>query len=932
MNKDELMHYGTPRHSGRYPWGSGENPYQRNARFIDQVRELKRQGVSEVAIAKSYGLSTKQLRDRISVADTEMKTYMRQEVRKLKEKGMSTSAIARRLGKRESSIRSYLNEERTERLNRTKQVADTLRDAVDEKKYIDIGKGTENYILDGKITQHKMNTAVNMLKDEGYVVIPIKQKQLGTGKETTIHVLCPPGTDEKEVRQNRDKIRLVSDDYYVEDRALEPKERPKAVSMDRIYIRYKEDGGIDKDGLIELRRGVDDISLKDAHYAQVRVNVEDKLYLKGMAAYGDDIPAGYDIVFNTNKAKGTPIEKVMKPLERNKDGEIEWSNPFKASYVEDDSELIRAQRHYIDKNGERQLSALNIVKEEGDVGDWSRTLSSQFLAKQPEALAKRQLDLSYGIAKDEFNEIMSLTNPTVKANLLNEFASSCDSDATHLKAAALPRQTSKFIIPFPNMKDNEVYAPGYHDGEHVILVRYPHAGPFEIPQLVVNNNVKEAKSVLGNSLDAVGINKKVADRLSGADFDGDFVLVIPADTIKFRTSNDSRMMKAFKKGLEDFDPGELYPKYDGMHVMTDGEKQKEMGIVSNLITDMTIKGAPPEDIVRAVRHSMVVIDAVKHEYDYKKSEIDNGIPELKRKYQYHYDPDTGTWHQGASTLLSRAKSEQIILDRKEKPFYKMTEEERERYKRGEVIWENTGNTYSKKFVNDKTGEVTWKKYPSMQKVPSMMLKDDAYELASKTPGGTTTKIESIYADYANDMKELARMAREEARKQVDIKRNPTAVQVYAAEVATLKSKLRDAERNAPLERQAQLIAGKKYASLVYNNPDWDDDHKRKVRGRVIDEARRSVGAKKTPVSFTDREWEAINAGAISPTVLKGLLLNAKPEEIKQRAMPRNSVGMSTGKIARAKSLLANGNKLEDVAEMLNVSTSTLTRALSPSKK
>ena len=26
---DELMHYGTPRHSGRYPWGSGERPFQR---------------------------------------------------------------------------------------------------------------------------------------------------------------------------------------------------------------------------------------------------------------------------------------------------------------------------------------------------------------------------------------------------------------------------------------------------------------------------------------------------------------------------------------------------------------------------------------------------------------------------------------------------------------------------------------------------------------------------------------------------------------------------------------------------------------------------------------------------------------------------------------------------------------------------------------
>ena len=25
---DELMHYGTPRHSGRYPWGSGDRPHQ----------------------------------------------------------------------------------------------------------------------------------------------------------------------------------------------------------------------------------------------------------------------------------------------------------------------------------------------------------------------------------------------------------------------------------------------------------------------------------------------------------------------------------------------------------------------------------------------------------------------------------------------------------------------------------------------------------------------------------------------------------------------------------------------------------------------------------------------------------------------------------------------------------------------------------------
>ena len=922
MNKDELMHYGTPRHSGRYPWGSGENPYQRNASFIGQVRELKRQGVSEVAIAKSYGMSTKQLRDKISVADTEMKAYMRSEARKLKAKGMSTSAIARRMGKNESTVRSYLNEDRTERLNRTKQVADVLKDAVAKKGFIDVGKGTENYIFSDDlepVTKHKLNTAISMLKDEGYEVIPFKQEQLGTGKDTTINVLCAPGTTWADVSKNRDKIRLVTDDYYVEDKVFREKERPKAVDMDRIYIRYKEEGGIDKDGLIELRRGVDDISLKDAHYAQVRINVEDKYYLKGMAAYGNDIPEGYDIVFNSNKPAGTPIGDVLKKLKENKQtGEVEWENPFGASVLED-GKLIRAQRHYIDKDGKEQLSALNIVAEEGDRGGWSKSLASQFLSKQPEALAKRQLDLSYNIAKDEYNEIMSLTNPTVKASLLEKFASKCDSDATDLQAAALPRQTTKFILPFPDMKDNEVYAPGYRDGEHVVLVRYPHAGTFEIPTLVVNNRVKEPRDVLGNAVDAIGINKHVADRLSGADFDGDSVLVIPVDNVKIRTSKPLA-------GLKDFDPGELYPKYPGMHIMTDGEKQREMGIVSNLITDMTIKGAPPEDIERAVRHSMVVIDAVKHEYDYKRSERENGIAELKKKYQYHYDPDTGTWHAGASTLLSRAGSEQRVLSRKEKPYYLMTDDEKRRYDRGEMIYTETNKTYSKRKV-DKEGNVIWEKNRSIEKVPAMMLKDDAYDLVSKTPGGTTTKIESVYADYANSMKELARMARESARKQEDIKRNPTAVEIYAPEVKSLKAKLNEAERNAPLERQAQLIASKKYAALVYSNPDWDKEHKKKVKGMCLEDARSAVGASKKAVEFTDREWEAINAGAISPTVLKGLLANAKPEEIKQRAMPRDSIGMSAGKVARAKSLLASGNTLADVADMLDVSVSTLTKAV-----
>lgn len=39
--EDILMHYGMPRRSGRYPYGSGENPYQHSGDFLSRVQELK---------------------------------------------------------------------------------------------------------------------------------------------------------------------------------------------------------------------------------------------------------------------------------------------------------------------------------------------------------------------------------------------------------------------------------------------------------------------------------------------------------------------------------------------------------------------------------------------------------------------------------------------------------------------------------------------------------------------------------------------------------------------------------------------------------------------------------------------------------------------------------------------------------------------------
>jgi hypothetical protein len=125
--------------------------------------------------------------------------------------------------------------------------------------------------------------------------------------------------------------------------------------------------------------------------------------------------------------------------------------------------------------------------------------------------------------------------------MLKDFADSCDAAAVELHAAALPRQSWKVILPISDMKDTEIYAPTYKNGEKVCLVRYPHGGIFEIPELTVNNKQATANKVMHNATDAVGINAKVAERLSGADFDGDTVLVIPTKNVKIRTTSAQRL-------------------------------------------------------------------------------------------------------------------------------------------------------------------------------------------------------------------------------------------------------------------------------------------------------------------------------------------------------------------------------------------------------
>lgn len=867
---DELKHYGTPRHSGRYPWGSGKDAYQRNKSFLGYVDDLKKKGLSEVEIAKGLGMTTSELRAKKSIAKSEQRQADAAQALRLKNKGYSNVAIGERMGINESSVRALLNPALQQRSEVTKATANMLKESVDKKGYIDVGSGVENHL---GVSRTKLKTSISMLEEEGYTVHYVPVEQLGTGKKTTIMVLAKPDTTYSEVYQNKDKIKMITD--YSEDggRTYLGIEPPKSISSKRIDVRYAEDGGKEKDGVIELRRGVDDISLGNARYAQVRIAVDDSHYLKGMAMYSDDLPDGVDVRFNTNKQKTGSKLDALKAMKDDPD------NPFGAT--------VR-QRHYIDENGESQLSALNIVNEEGDWGNWNKSLSSQMLSKQSPKLAKKQLDLAYDLKQEEFDEIMALTNPAVKKKLLESFADDCDASAVHLKAAALPRQGSHVILPFTDMKENEIYAPNYRDGEQVVLIRYPHGGTFEIPQLTVNNKHAGANKTIHNAKDAVGINSKVAERLSGADFDGDTVLVIPNKNNMIKTSSPL-------KGLKDFDPKEAYPAYEGMPKMSSRTKQMKMGDVSNLITDMTIKGASADELCRAVKHSMVVIDAEKHNLNYKQSYIDNGIAELKKKYQ-------GNERAGASTLISKASAEVRVGVRKEKVDPKT----------GKKVYEYTDETYT----NQKG-----KKIIRTQKSSKMAETDDAYTLSSGTV------MEAQYASYANKLKTLANKARKASIDTEYTPYSPSAKKVYEKEVESLKAKLNIALKNAPLERQAQLLANTVVSTKRKNNPNMDAADVKKIKGQALAEARIRTGAKKQRIDITQKEWDAIQAGAVSTNTLTKILNNTDLDKVKQLATPRTTKTMTPGKIAKARNMLSSGYSQADVADALGVSTSALAKAL-----
>ena len=928
-------HEGNIPHSGRYAWGTGENPYQGMIDFKNTVKRLKAAGMSDKDIAKHMGLrNPAHLKAKNSVATNELAKYRRELAVKLKKKGMSNVAIAERIfgdPKKDTTVGNYLKKAESEQKDRLQQVMNAIRDEVKKNHMVAIGEGSELYFKDINVSKSRMKTAIEALKDEGLhsVKLRVPQYQKNNGDMTIVMVLTDfPGTEKQAYRHaytHAEEIKPFGIRYDDKTEQFHNIEPPRSVSSKRLKVVYAEDGGTKKDGVIEIRRGCEDLDLGRAHYAQVRIAVDGTHYLKGMCLYKDDMPPGVDIIFNTNKHRGTPVmgdkmNSVLKPMDKDP------QNPFGATIRKQD-ELKLVQTHYIGKDGKTYQNCLNIVNEEGNWREWSRTISAQMLSKQPKELVKKQLALTYQERMDQFREIMAISNPVLRKIRLEEFGSACDSASVHLKAHGFSRQMSQVLLPLESLKPNEIYAPNFNDGEEVVLIRYPHASIAEIPSLIVNNKNKEGKAVLGRPVDGVGIPPSVAQHLSGADFDGDTAIVIPNNRHEIR-------FKEYFDELKEFEPKDAYRGTATSKRMTKPQRSTEMGIITNLITDMTVQDAPAQDLIPAIKHSMVVIDAYKHGLDYKRSELENHIPQLKAKYQTHEDGHIG----GVTTLFSKASSTTYIPHRRPKGYDPKT---------GELKWEQTGEvnripkyrTVTKRDEHGKimrdangkpikerviardpvTGEVIFKNQARLTKSTQMADTKDARTLISKH----NTINERLYAKFANDLKALANQARKEAAAVKMPKKDKNAAEVYRLECQHIMEKLKRAKMNSPLERQAMLLTMAEIRIRKVENNDLTAEEEKKLKNRLFKENRIRVGAHKNAIELTPDEIKAINSNAIAPTVARAVFMNMSAKDRNSLFAPPKESGMTPSLIAKAQRMLDRGVPQSKVAAELGVSVDTL---------
>ncbi len=295
---------------------------------------------------------------------------------------------------------------------------------------------------------------------------------------------------------------------------------------------------------------------------------------------------------------------------------------------------------------------------------------------------------------------------------------------------------------------------------------------------------------------------------------------------------------------------------------------------------------------------MVVIDAEKHHLNYKQSAKDNGIAQLKKDYQ-------GGPRAGASTLISKKKSEDHIDQRKLRPARLGGGVDPDT---GRRVYIDTGATR-----RGKDGELIRKK----EFVKKLDITDDAHTLTSGT------RMEGIYADHSNRLKGLANTARLTAFKTPPLKYSSSAKRAYASEVASLDSKLALALKNRPKERMAILLANAETRAMRDANPNLDGDSLKKVKYQALTNARIRTGAAKYDIIIEQNEWNAIQAGAISDNKLGEILKKADIDVVRSLATPPKSRLMTSSKSQRAQQLLALGYTRAEVAADLGVSLTTL---------
>lgn len=939
-----LKHTGVKRRSGRYPWDPLLH-LPKNYKFIEDRDELKKRGLSDNEIAKEMGLSTTVYRSKVTIAKEELKEYNMQRIAKLQSEGMIIDDIAKTIGTTGQTVRNYLEEiknpNKTARAKRvqTEAVADTLEAAVKRSKYIDVGKGVE---IQMGISKEKLKAGLNALVESGeYEVHNLRIAQVtDKNNSTPVKVLTKKGVERREIYQNMDKVRPVEEFAVNGDaRMFQQMERPKSIGWDRVHIRYAipegqkghgtNDDGAMMDGAMFLRPGVKDLNLGKASYAQVRIAVGDTHYLKGMALYGTEemfknVPKGTDIIFNTNKTANKTPQEVLKELKKNPEGgaPIDGPNPFGAT-VKRQNTLVDSKGNPVYKPGVKdrfgnkvpEIGSVNIVNEEGDWGNWSKALSSQFLSKQPTTVVHERLKATMKQVQDEYESIQKVNNPVIKKQLMESFVSDLESKQVHMKAAAPKGFQGHVILPVPDMKENEVYAPNYKNGEKVVLIRYPHGGRFEIPELTVNNNSVARKMISKDSPDAIGIHPKVASKMSGADFDGDTAYVIPNNKGKFKTRDSLKELKNFDPNMYADKPGTFKP-------IDKKFQQTLMGTVSNLITDMTLQGAPSSEIARAVKHSMVVIDAEKHKLNYKRSAEENGIDALMKRYMTHidrvkygelerYNPKTrrvdrvidpaklkkdltpDKEYESAATIISRHK-QSVITD----GYQVQIPDPKSKSGGTKTVWRNKKETYVVNMVKD----------------------------ANIFLGPNATKTEHHYADYINELKAFKNKVDAEMTGIKMPARDPKAAKIYSEEVLSMKDKVNKVKINRIKERQAQRMAEvSSKAEIARRSEDevLKKDEISRIKQQALNKARSMVGAERTPVTITDEEWDAVQSNAVSGTLLKELVSFMDDSQLKSLATPRANKQMTEARKSKAKALLANGYTIAQVAEALGVSSSTI---------